>query len=446
MKLLNLKIYKLFDIFNHSIDYNQDERITIITAPNGYGKTMSLKVIYNLFNKKLNFFSRLVFDKIVFEFDNDTSIEIIKKENTHNSIIEFILKKKSKKINSFAYPSKKLFSQLKKVMPSHQLEEFMPNFIERISSNEWMDTLSNEIISFEELTYQYSDYIPEHFMRRFDIDIPKEFISVLDELKVYLIQEQRLIQRAIIPNHRIGWRGKETVITDTIEKYSHELSNKIKQTIDEYAQVTQSLDSIFPKRLFQEKTSSLDNKILKDKLKALQEQRQKTSKYGLLKLDENTFFQEDEIDAEDTKVLSLYIADSEKKLAVFSSLVNKIELFTKILNERRFNFKQIEIDKENGFIFKSQNGSTLQLTELSSGEQHEVVLLFELLFRATENSLVLIDEPEISLHVVWQKEFLNDIKEIIALKNIDIVIATHSPQIINDRWDLTVNLEASQIE
>lgn len=83
----------------------------------------------------------------------------------------------------------------------------------------------------------------------------------------------------------------------------------------------------------------------------------------------------------------------------------------------------------------------MKLTELSSGEQHEVVLLSELLFKATENSLVLIDEPEISLHVVWQKEFLNDIKEIIVLKNIDIVIATHSPQIINERWDLTVNFE-----
>jgi len=69
-----------------------------------------------------------------------------------------------------------------------------------------------------------------------------------------------------------------------------------------------------------------------------------------------------------------------------------------------------------------------------------------LIFKATENSLVLIDEPEISLHVVWQKEFLHDIQEIIKLQNIDIVIATHSPQIINERWDLTVNLEASEVE
>lgn len=95
------------------------------------------------------------------------------------------------------------------------------------------------------------------------------------------------------------------------------------------------------------------------------------------------------------------------------------------------------------FLFKSIQDEKLQLTELSSGEQHEVVLLFELLFKAQENSLVLIDEPEISLHVVWQLAFLDDIKDIINLQKIDVVIATHSPQIINDNWDLTVNLEDS---
>ena len=42
-----------------------------------------------------------------------------------------------------------------------------------------------------------------------------------------------------------------------------------------------------------------------------------------------------------------------------------------------------------------------------------------------------------------KKEFLNDIQEIIELQKIDIIIATHSPQIINNRWDLTVDLGES---
>ena len=82
----------------------------------------------------------------------------------------------------------------------------------------------------------------------------------------------------------------------------------------------------------------------------------------------------------------------------------------------------------------------MALRDLSSGEQHEVVLLYELIFNAKPDTLVLIDEPEISLHVTWQKAFLDDLIQIIELQQIQVLIATHSPQIINNRWDLVYNL------
>jgi len=345
MKLLNLKIFHLFDVFNHEIKYNQDERITIITAPNGYGKTITLKIIYNLFNKKLNFFMKLIFDKIVLCFDNNQSIEIIKEDKK----ITFSLRENDTKISSFQYPSKKIALELKRGIPNRILEESLPNYIERVSIDEWLNTTTNEILSIEEIIFQYNEYILERFSKKMKIDIPQKFLKTINSLEVYFIQEQRLLLRRPVSDHRFR---REVVITDTIEKYSNELSEQIKQTIGEYAQVTQSLDSSFPKRLFKQKKQNYN---LKAKLRELQEQRQKTSKYGLLKLDKDTFFQEDEIDENDTKVLSLYISDSEQKLAVFSSLVNKIELFAKILNERRFNFKRIETDKEKGFIFRAKN-------------------------------------------------------------------------------------------
>jgi predicted ATP-binding protein involved in virulence len=68
------------------------------------------------------------------------------------------------------------------------------------------------------------------------------------------------------------------------------------------------------------------------------------------------------------------------------------------------------------------------------------VLLYELLFKTEPNTLILIDEPEISLHVMWQKEFVKDLLEIAKLKNISFCLATHSPQIINGQWDLVTDL------
>ena len=146
---------------------------------------------------------------------------------------------------------------------------------------------------------------------------------------------------------------------------------------------------------------------------------------------------------ENAKVLLVYLNDSEKKSSVFDDLLERLELFTNILNNRRFTYKSIKIDKEKGFVFVTSKDKPLNLIDLSSGEQHEVILLYELIFKAKPNTLVLIDEPEISLHVTWQKEFLNDLIKIIELQKIQVIIATHSPQIINNRWDLTINLEKS---
>ena len=70
---------------------------------------------------------------------------------------------------------------------------------------------------------------------------------------------------------------------------------------------------------------------------------------------------------------------------------------------------------------------------LSSGEQHELVLLYDLLFNVQPGALVLIDEPEISLHVSWQKRFIEDLQRISRLVKFRSVVATHSPQIAG-KW------------
>lgn len=60
--------------------------------------------------------------------------------------------------------------------------------------------------------------------------------------------------------------------------------------------------------------------------------------------------------------------------------------------------------------------------------------------------MILIDEPEISLHIAWQQSFLEDMEAIAKLSNIRMMIATHSPDIINGRWDLTSGLEEASCE
>jgi predicted ATP-binding protein involved in virulence len=63
MRLINIKITGLFDLFSYSIDLNQEEDLTILTSPNGYGKTTVLNILYNLFNSLVLLFSETCFQR-----------------------------------------------------------------------------------------------------------------------------------------------------------------------------------------------------------------------------------------------------------------------------------------------------------------------------------------------------------------------------------------------
>lgn len=69
MKIAKIEIKGLFDLFDYSIPMNE-EGITIITGPNGYGKTMLLNIVYSFFNDKLLFFKKLVFKEIRYNGQN----------------------------------------------------------------------------------------------------------------------------------------------------------------------------------------------------------------------------------------------------------------------------------------------------------------------------------------------------------------------------------------
>lgn len=227
----------------------------------------------------------------------------------------------------------------------------------------------------------------------------------------------------------------------SVNAYANELADNIQEKLAEYGTLSQSLDRTFPVRLVQKvSTNSLTNDQLIKKLDEVETKRKHLINAGLLDKDENTNFQiSEQIDENIKQVLSVYIEDVENKLTVFDNLSQRIELMKKIINQR-FAYKEINISKEKGFTFTC-NGNSLSPTQLSSGEQHELVILYELLFKVKPNSLILIDEPELSLHVEWQVNFLKDLQEITQIANVDVLIATHSPGIIHDRWDLTVELK-----
>lgn len=129
------------------------------------------------------------------------------------------------------------------------------------------------------------------------------------------------------------------------------------------------------------------------------------------------------------------------------SFRERLKVFSDIIKKSAFAHKTMQIDPRYGYRFIADNEerTILAVDKLSSGEQQMLIMAFELLFMAPDDSLVLIDEPEISFHQMWQVDYLANLQSIMALRNLQCIVSTHSPQIFNMNWDLSVDLyEQSQ--
>lgn len=121
---------------------------------------------------------------------------------------------------------------------------------------------------------------------------------------------------------------------------------------------------------------------------------------------------------------------------------DRIKAFHEIIGRCEFANKHLEVDKRFGFRFVSEDElhTILTLDKLSSGEKQMIIQVYELLFRAQSGTLVMIDEPELSLHMMWQMNYLKNLVQIAQLRGFQCIVATHSPQIFNSLWSRSVDL------
>lgn len=114
----------------------------------------------------------------------------------------------------------------------------------------------------------------------------------------------------------------------------------------------------------------------------------------------------------------------------------KVEELRDIINNNfSMTFKHLEIFDDKFMAVpdsKYPDDPALPIHELSSGEIKLILMFYELLFETEPHSVVLLDEPESSLHVDWQKELLKAIISCCENNDIQIIVATHSPDVVEN--------------
>lgn len=415
--MLSFEVKKLFGKFNYKLKL-KESGITILTGPNGFGKTTILKCLEAFTDiNKIEYFGKLEFKEIKI---------IINKE------ISFVLLKKKDDIQLKYNKSEPL--DLKVLIEYHN--NYYNNEIRRKRRGR-----TYIIRKHYDYTIEKTEKIEKDYNRL------KNILSGIQNIeKIYYIKDDRLFNKQYIE-----YNNADIYDEDDYEYNSNEYNNNdeyyiinsipkrlkaiIDKFINEYYNNSNKLDSTYPTRLFKNKDEITDEEF-QNKRNYMNEKLSILYNYGLFSNKDEINFKFEEKYA---GALKVYFDDFEKKYNIYKELIEKLDTFTNIVNNKLY-YKKIKISKEYGIQIFSDNDNEIKLSDLSSGEKQEIILFFELIFSTDKSLMILIDEPELSLHVAWQKKFIDDLFNIIKNKNMNIIIATHSPYIIGKYEDNQIDL------
>lgn len=219
--------------------------------------------------------------------------------------------------------------------------------------------------------------------------------------------------------------GKNYYNISSVDFYKHETSFKdLEITLDEINKII-NIDVI----------STFDNSLkLSEAVKTLSDDEVKTELdweiYHLQKkyLDYqlNISKRKDTI-VEDNKSNSFYDHITEEFKKIKYPQTRFLEIIDNLFSETG---KVINKDKNQiEFLLGDKEITPFQL---SSGEKQLLIILLTVLVQDNKPSILFMDEPEISLHIEWQKKIIQYIREL--NPNVQVIIATHSPALIMEGW------------
>lgn len=457
--------------YRHSVSIDPVEGFAIIYGPNGVGKTKFLEIIHSALQPDGGRLATLPFKRLELSFDDKSKLSVTKNRGLR-------LKEDSELIGQENYADFTIVADDDaSTFESNLLSSDFVDFIsfelahsahnrirwmyrndgfegwlaenspyEPLGGSTWWDPRDGEHLTIGELREMY-----RHRYRRessTNTPPPIELSEFLGSIPSFLIETQRLrieSQERSSPRRFSSKPGGRLRPHSRIHDQAESIRVLVNAAQTEHSRITQQLDRTFPKRVLDAASDStpIDAETIRKRYEDQNDFRSRLGRVASVNLDNELSLSSDKLDEWALKLLQLYLDDADKKLQPFEELIGKIDLLEQIVNDRLLN-KRMQITEDEGVsVRRVDNDAEIALDSLSSGEQHEIILLIDLLFNVGEGAVVLIDEPEISLHVAWQVAFIPDVRKIARNSSFQFIVATHSPLIINDLWEYATDLTPS---
>ncbi|MBH3094667.1 AAA family ATPase [Serratia ureilytica] len=402
-----------------------DEKINYIIGTNGTGKTTIINLIAAVLTADHQKLDKIDFSKIEITFKNSL--------NQKKPRITVTKERLSLIHNEITYYFQDSAKGPKTEIPLGIIEyrDHRGNYLRQHTFKDYSDEVKLTLEKFVKVSWlSVHRYDLADKDRSNDIDPRKHFTSSIDRklfslsndlVRFFSLLSQKFSEHTIEFQKKsflsmLHQEGVESVFT-----FSKELDIvKERKTLSEIFEVL-GVD----KRLSETKLKSHF-----DKLGKIQDKR-KEKIQGVTVNDFATLYNAWRIHS----LVTEYEELQEKKKEIFKQR----DIFINILNKMFSGRKSIGLSEKNELKITSKDGRNIPLEDLSSGEKQLLIILSEALVQNLESVIYIADEPELSLHIMWQEYLTDTILEL--NPNAQIIFATHSPDVVGSHQDKIINME-----
>lgn len=423
----------------YSLDISFNSSLNILYGENGTGKSTLIHIIANVANRDFIRFAFLDFETIKVTYSNEEYI-LITQEGTEND--KWIIV--NNRSNDFLKFSKREAYDTTREMDNERYDpELAPDLINRISefveNHEIPAIKTSYFPAFRTMLEAWSSQsgnVPDHYLRKighrrknplseratsFSRNLFGQFLPTINYPSPIDI-EQRLNEE--IRHCQIMIASYESSVFS--ESFVKVFSALLEGEANNY-------NGVDAEKLI-EQISQLTNESNNNKLGELQDD---SNTYRELRrlVSRNTNSSRDLQSSASGALIVYRDALKERKAfqqEAFAAIDIYFEVVNSFLNKKKLDYR---LDKRRrapsvGLKFRDNTWSSIKV--MSSGERQLLTMLYAV-NRMSDNSAVLIDEPEISLHIDWQEDLLGKMMDQLGKRQ--IIVCTHSPAIASDFKD-----------
>lgn len=429
IKLKSVEVKRDYSLNNMLKVCFSDYNISVIYGENGCGKTTLLRLINAFFSQNDSVFSqeKVISMLMVYSLDGiEKEVLVEKKErtekikdedgNTMEQISVYYDWSQYRK-SALVGMSSILFGVNRGIAnSSHISEEEIYDSILRTRYREKFDS-SNDLTMFCHMLSRNLDMNQRRRRGRkikSSLDLSSPVLDI-DSVSMDVIEEllvERYERAKMISNDKV-----QKALFDTLADACDSLDDIDITEVDYHKLLLENKDRLIL-ALTSGSTNTLSERIV-EILKAVDAQ--------------GTVFENGE-----SPLLKKLIVNMSNELNKESEYIQAVNRLEEIFNEYIGPEKYLQITEEGVIVRFHSSKETHKIGALSSGERHLLVLLTIFVIEGNRRHLFMVDEPEISLNMLWQRKLLPLLGEL--APNAEIIVASHSPSVAKANSNYLVEL------